>query len=727
MAGREGLGVRRLEEILWPDDAPADPRKALQVIVSRTRKLTTANAVERIGSRYRCGVEADQVDAWWLRQRARAARRAAAAQEWTQAGELAAEVIATVVGEDEIGVLGALRQSAREDVASCLGVLGEAASRLGDHARAIPILRPLVEGLTPPELLLEAYLRSVSETAGTVEALRIYDTYRRGLVEHVGTSPGEGLRALHAEFLALEDPQRSGVQHDDTDLVGPAADITALHELTRTSKVVTILGPGGLGKTRLAHVVGRGATQPVVYFVELAGVIAGDGVLPTLASAVGLRENTTNRPARSQLADLRTRLVDRLGSAPTLLILDNCEQVIDAVADLVATVVTQVQALTVLVTSRTALGIRAEHVYALPQLGHNDAVTLFRDRALAARPGVELHNDAVGPLVDRLDGLPLAIELAAARVRAMSVAAIAECFDQRFALLRGSARGVPAQHQTLQAVIEWSWNLLEATDRDALTTLSAFHDGFDLDSAEWVIGPEALTRVESLVSQSLLTVVEDGTVRYRMLETVREFGRAELGRAELGRADRETDVKAAVRGWALHVSRASAARFFSIEQIDAIDALSREEGNLAVEFDRAVAAQDHVAVAVVGGALVGLWQVSGSFLRAIDASEAAAELIVRQPTAPQDADAARGLLAWAIFQGLFRGSTDRALLDGLTALGESADPRISALMQVSRVMNDLPYGDVARSGPPHGHGPIGRSPPGGSGLAVADPPRGEFR
>ncbi|MBO1765363.1 BTAD domain-containing putative transcriptional regulator [Allobranchiibius sp. GilTou38] len=684
-AGSEGVGTHRLAELIWPEDPPADPRKALQVIVSRTRKQTAPEVVELLGTRYRCGLEVDRVDAWRLQHSVRSARRAAAAQDWTAARSTAEEVLATPVGGAEPGALGDLRQGARDDIDSTRAVLGEAASRLGDHARAVPILRPLIAGPTPAEPLLEAYLRSVSETAGTAEALAGYDAYRRTLADQLGTTPGERLRALHAELLALEDPERTGVRYDETDLIGRAADVTAVRELTRTTRVVTILGPGGLGKTRLAHVIGRGAAQPAVHFVELAGVVSGDGVLPTLASAIGVRESTTNRPARSRPADLRTRLVDRLGSAPTLLILDNCEQVVDAVADLVAALITQVQALTVLTTSRTALGIRAERVYALPQLSHDDAATLFRDRAQAARPGVELRDEDVGPLVDRLDGLPLAIELAAARVRAMSVSAIAQRLDQRFALLRGATRGVPERHQTLQAVIDWSWNLLDADDRDALTALSAFHDGFDLEGAEWVVGATAFIHVESLVSQSLLTVVEDETVRYRMLETVREFGRDALART-----DRSEQVRQALRGWALHVSGTAAARFFGPDQIETIDALSRDEGNLAVELDRAIAAEDAEATAVIGATLVTLWQVSGNFLRAIDACDSAAQVIMQHPIRPQEADAARGILAWAaMFHSLFRGAAEENLRDALDLLGHGSDPRTSALVQTSAVLAQI--------------------------------------
>src|SRR5690606_31582997 len=163
---------------------------------------------------------------------------------------------------------------------------------------------------------------------------------------------------------------------------------------------------------------------------------------------------------REQRADVRARVADHLFQVPTLLVLDNCEHLVDAVAELTAFLVSAVPELTVLTTSRTPLAIAAERVYPLGQLGPGDAAALFAERATAARPGARLPADTVRGIVDRLDGLPLAVELAAAKVRAMSVEEILRRLTNRFDLLRGGDRTAPDRHQTLLAVIDWSWNLL---------------------------------------------------------------------------------------------------------------------------------------------------------------------------------------------------------------------------------------------------------------------------
>ena len=216
-----------------------------------------------------------------------------------------------------------------------------------------------------------------------------------------------------------------------------------------------------------------------------------------------------------------------LGSGPALLVLDNCEQVVRGAADLVQALVSSSKDLRVLATSRAPLGLTSEAVYALPELGLDTSVELFTQRARAARPGVELPPDAVAELCRHLDGLPLAVELAAARVRVLSVPEIARRLGDRFALLRGGARDAPERHRTLHAVVEWSWNLLTEDARAALRTLSVFPGGFSGEAAEQVLGEDALLLLEQLADQSLLTVADTPAgVRFRMLETVREFSAA---------------------------------------------------------------------------------------------------------------------------------------------------------------------------------------------------------
>ena len=230
-----------------------------------------------------------------------------------------------------------------------------------------------------------------------------------------------------------------------------------------------------------------------------------------------------------QRNDVRARIAQLLDQAPTLLILDNCEHVVEAVADLVAYLVASCRQLRVVTTTRAPLAIAAERVFALGQLSEDAAADLFCQRASAARPGVPLEDEAVRRVVRRLDGLPLAIELAAAKARAMSVEDIDRRLDDRFALLRGGDRSAPDRHQTLIAVIDWSWNLLSrgraAGDAVAVGLPRRLLAGRRRRAA----GCDALDLVQSLVDQSLLTVIDaGGTVRYRMLETVREFGRMQL-------------------------------------------------------------------------------------------------------------------------------------------------------------------------------------------------------
>ena len=297
-------------------------------------------------------------------------------------------------------------------------------------------------------------------------------------------------------------------------------------------RVTSILGPGGLGKTRLAHLLGREADQPVVHFVELVGVASPEDVVGEVGSALGVRDSVSGRRVLTpeQRNDVRARIAQVLDQAPTLLILDNCEHVVEAVADLVAYLVATCSRLRVVTTTRAPLAIAAERVFPLGQLGRRGRRRpVLRSAPRRPARACALDDDAVRRVVRRLDGLPLAIELAAAKVRVMSVEDIDRRLDDRFALLRGGDRSAPDRHQTLVAVIDWSWNLLTEDERRALRWLSVFHDGFAMAGAGSLLGHDALDEVQSLVDQSLLTVIDaGGTVRYRMLETVREFGRMQL-------------------------------------------------------------------------------------------------------------------------------------------------------------------------------------------------------
>jgi phage baseplate assembly protein W len=250
-------------------------------------------------------------------------------------------------------------------------------------------------------------------------------------------------------------------------------------------------------------------------------------------------------------------------------------------------------------------------VYALPELGLDTSVELFTQRARAARPGVELPPDAVAGLCRHLDGLPLAVELAAARVRVMSVPEIARRLGDRFALLRGGARDVPERHRTLHAVVDWSWNLLAEDARAALRMLSVFPGGFSGEAAEHVLGEDALMLLEQLADQSLLTVADTPAgVRFRMLETVREFSSARC--AEAGE---DEEAIGRFLGWARDFGVAHHDWLFRSEPLTDLERVRSEQDNLVLALRHALARTDGPTTAALTAVLAALWSIGSSYPR----------------------------------------------------------------------------------------------------------------
>ena len=463
-----------LIELVWGDDAPSNGLKSLQVLVSRARSACGADAIVRDGAGYRLGAAPAEVDSARLTGLVHAAAAeldrdpAAAAELAREALALTAGLSGTADGDD--GPLAEIRRAAAADAATAQVIAARASSRTGAHAAALPVLEAAQAQSPHDEPLLADLLRSEAAVSGPAVALERFERYRRDLRERLGTDPGELLQRTHRSLLALDRPVRRGVRYEATELIGREGDLAQLRALMASARVVSIVGAGGLGKTRLAHVLARDATQPVVHFVELAGVTAAEDVAVEVGSVLGVRDSVSTRRTLTaeQRADIRARIAQRLAQSPSLLVLDNCEHLVEAAAELTAFLVAASPDLRVLTTSRAPLAIAAERVYPLGELQTGDAAQLFRERAIAARPSVRLTEQAVASIVSRLDGLPLAIELAAARVRAMSVEEIDRRLEDRFTLLRGGDRSAPDRHQTLLAVIEWSWNLLDADEQRAL-------------------------------------------------------------------------------------------------------------------------------------------------------------------------------------------------------------------------------------------------------------------
>ncbi|MEU9474605.1 BTAD domain-containing putative transcriptional regulator [Streptomyces sp. NPDC048191] len=689
---RAGCSTGRLVDGLWDDEQPERPGKAVQVLVSRLRAQLGAGLVVSTPTGYRLALEEAQVDSSALllheaasAGRARAGDHAGALAEAEAGLALWDGGVGAGPGEDLHDPVVALRLERVRAHRSLVRSRALALARLGRREQAAAPLAELAGQLPRDEEVLTELLRCEAAGAGRAVALTRYDAYRRRLRDELGTDPGPGLKAVYQELLSAgAAPVRHGVPHEANPLLGRDADIAAVAGLLRTARVVTVVGPGGLGKTRLSHAVSRAAEQPVVHFVALAGVTADDDVAGEVASAVGAGDG---RPYPGG-GDAAGGIVGALGAGPALLVLDNCEHVVAGAAALVQALVSRSKELRVLATSRAPLGLTSESVYALPELSQATSVELFVQRARAARPGVELPADSVAEICRHLDGLPLAVELAAARVRVLSVADISRRLRDRFTLLRGGARDAPERHRTLRAVVDWSWNLLEPDGQAALRALSVFPGGFTEDAAEYLLGDagDTLGLLEQLAGQSLIKADDGpGGVRFRMLETLREFGADRRAAA----AEEET-VTGRFLAWARDFGRTHHDLLFSHDPVPAWARIRAEQDNLVLALRHALARADGPTTAAVTAVLSSLWSTGSHYGRlATLAADTAGPLSHFRPDDPADVEPARSAAA-VCAASLFMGHGPRAVRQLVTLRRLPPAPPDTVLRALSVVLCAVP-------------------------------------
>ncbi|MEU9861808.1 BTAD domain-containing putative transcriptional regulator [Streptomyces sp. NPDC047971] len=763
-----------LVDALWGDRPPARAANALQVKVSALRRALGRERVLLRPPGYLLAVAEDESDA--ARFRALVARAGVVPDARERAG-LLAEGLALWRGEDayaDVADHPLVREEAArlaEERLAALEDLAEARLTTADPGACAALaaeLAPLVTAHPLRERLRAARLRALYGAGRQAEALASYENLRAHLAEELGTDPGPGLAALHTAILRQElpagapaataaEPRRDGppdTAHGSggpapthptepgpaptraaapqghgpsggppaslSDLVGRHAETREVHRLLADARLVTITGTGGVGKTRLAQeAAGDG------WFVELAGVCDDDvdALAEAVAGALGIRDDAAaTLPRLGGPGDGTQRLAAALRDRPGLLVLDNCEHVVDSVATVAGGLLRAVPGLRILATSREALGIPGEHVYPLEPLPPDDAVRLFAARASAASPAFALTGDThadVAEICARLDGIPLALELAATRVRALGTRELAARLGDRFRILTTGRRGVPARQQTLRAVVDWSWELLSAPERIVLRRLSVHRDGCTLDAAEAVCGGDGLDVVDllgRLVDRSL--VVRDGE-RYRMLESIAAYATERLREMADEAATRDRH-----RAHYLALAERAAPLLRGAGQREWLRRMDAEGANLRAAYDAwpSAGVPDRFAAA-----LSWYWLLSGRLregrrrlARAGDGAEvrcleAGFALLCGEKAAteglPYDAIAdpeARARARWLVAYGHFNTgdlAESERILDGVDGR-EDAGPWARAAVHTLRAAHALLRGDLAAQ---RGHGREGRA------------------
>jgi len=629
LEGGRPVAPTTLIDDLWGLDVPADATNALQSIVSRTRRRLPAGALESTPAGY--VLQCESVDAIEFERLVASSRADEALALWR--GGALADVAEFPFAPSATHRLGELRLAAVE---SSL----RDRVRSGDDPAVVAELADLTTAHPYRDGFWALYLSALAAHGRANEALTAYDRLRGMLAEELGTDPSPELQELHLSILRGEHgPRRThqALPSALTSFVGREGAIADLQAALVDHRLVTILGPGGAGKTRLAVETARAALDRFedVWLTELAPVTGNDGILEAMLSAMGLLEvSVLDRPSSGPRPDERTRLIDAVQDVEGLLLLDNCEHLVDAVAEIADDVLAHAPKLRILATSREPLRIIGEFGYQLSPLTMPDAdssiddamkhsaIQLFVLRAQAVDQSFALTAEtlpAVREICVRLDGQPLAIELAAARLRTLTAAQVAARLSDRFRLLTGGSRTALPRHRTLRAVVEWSWDLLDDAERDLAERLAVFPGGMTAESASAVslAGEDIEALLESLADKSLLVPVRADIPRFRMLETLREYGVERLIERGEAEAVRDAHLK-----HFLDVVETQGPQLRGGDQLSAVRSIDLERANIMAALRFAVDRGDRTHASRLVTELAWYWSIRSQHVEACSWADA---------------------------------------------------------------------------------------------------------
>ncbi|WP_337323379.1 BTAD domain-containing putative transcriptional regulator [Kribbella sp. CCNWLW197] len=638
-----------LVDWIWGENPPAEAANALHRLVSRLRKALPEGSVEGQTNGYRLTVEPDAVDAVRFERlvsqaaneegavRVRRLREALAL--WRGAAMQDVGLQESEAFDAAVTRLEGLRLTAMED-------RFEGEVSLGHAAEVVAELTDLVAAHPMRERLVVALIRALAATGRDTDALLAYERTREALADALGVDPSPELSALHVALLRgelgrREENRKTNVRAALTSFVGKDADVAAVRDLIAVHRLTTLIGPGGAGKTRLATETARtmlGDLPDGIWLVEFAPIDADADIAQTALSGLGLRDALLGSSAGDDPTD---GLIAAIRDREMLLILDNCEHVIESVARFADRVLGECRRLRILATSREPLGITGEALWqveplAVPtdagpaEIAASPAVQLLRDRAGAVRKDLGTDEHTVSTMVRicrALDGMPLAIELAAARLRTMTLEQLANRLDDRFRLLTSGSRTALPRHKTLRAVVDWSWELLTDAERVVLRRLSVFSGGASQEAAEQVCvgdvveADEVLELLTSLAEKSLLITEGDRAPRYRMLTTIKEYAADRL--AEAGESDQARQAHLA---YFTALAETAEPHLRRAEQLEWLATLEADHDNLGAALRGAIAAGDAQAAMRLASGAGWYWWLGGRRTEGLELLIAAANL-----------------------------------------------------------------------------------------------------